>query len=65
MSVSVQVFSNKGCCPVEDIPSNEHSNDFNQAVSQMVEKAGKAVSFLSANIAIIPLAGDLRLVVMG
>jgi hypothetical protein len=65
MSVSVQVFSNKGCCPVEDIPSNEHSNDFNQAVSQMVAKAGKAVSFLSANIAIIPLAGDLRLVVMG
>jgi hypothetical protein len=65
MSVSVQVFSNKGCCPVKDIPTNEHSSNFQEAVSEMVEKAGKAVSFLSANIAIIPLAGDLRLVVMG
>ncbi|MGY5617294.1 hypothetical protein ACXHPE_04055 [Vibrio cincinnatiensis] len=65
MSVLVQVFSNERCMPVENVSADEHSSDFREAVQQMTAKAGKAVSFISENIAIIPMEGDLRLVVMG
>lgn len=65
MSVLVQVFSNERCMPVENVSASEHSSDFNEAVKQMAAKAGNAVSFMSNNIAIIPMVGDLRLVVMG
>lgn len=65
MSVLVQIFSNERCMPVENVSADEHSRDFKEAVSQMVERAGNAVSFISENIAIIPMAGDLRLVVIG
>jgi hypothetical protein len=65
MSVLVQVFSNERCMPIESLSTDEHSSDFKEAVQQMTAKAGNAVSFLSNNIAIIPMVGDLRLVVMG
>jgi hypothetical protein len=61
----VQIFSNEKCMPLEEVPSTEHSANFYRAVSEMEAKAGRAVSFVSTKLAIIPLEGDLRYVVMG
>ncbi|NUW69566.1 hypothetical protein [Vibrio coralliilyticus] len=60
----VQIFSNKKCLPLEIIPTSEHSSNFYCAVAQMERRAGHPVSFIAEGIAIIPLKGDKRLVVM-
>lgn len=65
MSVLVQIFSNARCMPIENLPSESHSDDFQEAINQMMDKAGHTASFKSKNIAIIPMEGDLRYVVMG
>ncbi|WGW00333.1 hypothetical protein QF117_09240 [Vibrio sp. YMD68] len=65
MTPLVQIFSNSKCLPVENIPTSEHSSNFYRAVSEMEYKAGNPVSFIATKIAIIPLEGDLRIVVQG
>ncbi|CAK3038237.1 conserved hypothetical protein [Vibrio crassostreae] len=65
MTPLIQIFSNQKCLPVEVVPANEHSSNFSHAVSEMEERAGHPASFIATNLAIIPLEGDLRIVVQG
>ncbi|KPM01359.1 hypothetical protein [Vibrio splendidus] len=65
MTPLIQIFSNQKCLPVEVVPANEHSSNFSHAVSEMEERAGHPALFMAPKLAIIPLEGDLRIVVQG
>ena len=63
MSAVVQVFSNAQCCPLRTLPAEEHHPNFYRAIAEMEAHAEHPASFMAANLAIIPLDGDERLVV--
>lgn len=65
MSPLVQIFSNESCLPVENIPATEHSSNFYRAIAEMEHRAGSHASYVNPKIAVIPLGGDLRIVIQG
>ncbi len=61
---TVEIYSNAKCLPDSkaNIPFDIHAN-FHRTVAQAVHHAKAEPTFMSSNIAIIPLQGDERLVV--
>ncbi|WP_413114078.1 hypothetical protein [Thaumasiovibrio sp. DFM-14] len=62
--INVEVFSNQACLPlrnaVGDFPIE---SNFHRAIAQAERYAGNEATFVSGNIAIVPLVGDERLVI--
>ncbi|WP_413113842.1 hypothetical protein [Thaumasiovibrio sp. DFM-14] len=61
---TVEIFSNDKCLPIPNmvIPFDVHAN-YHRTVARAVDHAKSEPTFMSSNIAIIPLSGDERLVV--
>ncbi|SEG21712.1 hypothetical protein [Vibrio hangzhouensis] len=61
---TVQIFSNEACMPTGETLPFEAPRNFYSAVAVCEDYAKNSVTFMATCIAIVPLEGDKRLVVM-